>query len=250
MEEVVPLLEQVPALRMVAEAFADLGARIGAASSKNVLEAITEVTSERLTGATSVSITQLRGSSYWTAAAIDDRARRADAIQYELGSGPCIDAIVKETLYWPTDLSHDPRWPEFGRRVVDEIGFRSMLSYRMNVGDQGSAAGLNIYGDEENAFTDSDVMLGLLLATHGAQAATAAGHREHVDNLERALQSNRVIGTAMGILMAQHMVTQDQAFDLLRIASQNTNRKLAEVARDVTETGALDVSPEGRRGRR
>src|SRR5829696_2111545 len=37
MEEVVPLLEQVPALRMVAEAFADLGARIGAASSKNVL---------------------------------------------------------------------------------------------------------------------------------------------------------------------------------------------------------------------
>jgi AmiR/NasT family two-component response regulator len=46
---------------------------------------------------------------------------------------------------------------------------------------------------------------------------------------------------AMGILMARHQVTDDQAFDLLRIASQNSNRKLADIARDVCDTGALDV---------
>jgi AmiR/NasT family two-component response regulator len=70
--------------------------------------------------------------------------------------------------------------------------------------------------------------------------------RERVDNLERALSSNRDIGTAVGVLVAQHKLTRDQAFDLLRIASQNTNRKLHDVALDVIDTGTVDVSPHGR----
>ena len=77
------------------------------------------------------SITTLRHNRFVTVAATDDRARRADAIQYELGSGPCLDAIVAETMYRPRDLRTDPRWPAYGRRVVDELGLHSMLSYRM-----------------------------------------------------------------------------------------------------------------------
>lgn len=237
---------QLPALRFVAEAFAELGARIRSAGSSTVLEAVTEVTLERLSGAVSVSITGVKSNHFWTATATDERARLADAIQYELGSGPCLDAILKETLYWPCDLRHDRRWPEYGRRVADEMGFLSMLSYRMVLASDDEVAGLNIYAEKVDAFSDADVMLGLLLATHGAQTAVAAEHREHVDHLERALRSNRLIGTAMGILMAQEKVTQEQAFDLLRIASQHSNRKLAEIAREVTETGALDVAPERR----
>jgi len=45
--------------------------------------------------------------------------------------------------------------------------------------------------------------------------------------------------------MGQHKLTREQAFDLLRIASQNANRKLHEVALDVIDTGAVDVSPHG-----
>ena len=44
-----------------------------------------------------------------------------------------------------------------------------------------------------------------------------------------------------------HKLTRDQAYDLLRIASQNTNRKLHEVALDVIDTGAVDVTPHGPR---
>jgi len=238
---------QVPALRSVAEAFAELGAKIDSAGSSTVLRAVTDVTLERLSGAASVSITEVKSGHFWTATATDDLARRADAIQYELGSGPCVDAILEDTLYWPCDLRHDPRWPEYGRRVADELGFLSMLSYRMVLGDDDERAGLNIYAREVDAFTDSDVLLGLLLATHGAQAAAAAEHREHVDHLQLALKSNRLIGMAMGILMAQHRLTDEQAFDLLRIASQNSNRKLADIAREVTETGTLEVAP-ARRG--
>ncbi len=43
----------------------------------------------------------------------------------------------------------------------------------------------------------------------------------------------------MGIIMALHKITKEQAFDALRVASQHTHRKLAVIARDVAETGEL-----------
>lgn len=45
----------------------------------------------------------------------------------------------------------------------------------------------------------------------------------------------------MGILMHQHRLTRDQAFDLLRVASQDSNRTLADIASDVAETGELSI---------
>ena len=43
----------------------------------------------------------------------------------------------------------------------------------------------------------------------------------------------------MGILMADGKLTKQQAFDQLRTASQNLNRKLHDIAADVALTGAL-----------
>jgi signal transduction histidine kinase/DNA-binding response OmpR family regulator len=58
-------------------------------------------------------------------------------------------------------------------------------------------------------------------------------------NLEKALSSNRQIGTAIGILMALHKTTAEAAFTLLRTASQHTHRKLYDIAEEVNATGAL-----------
>jgi AmiR/NasT family two-component response regulator len=46
---------------------------------------------------------------------------------------------------------------------------------------------------------------------------------------------------AMGILMGTHKITQEQAFTLLRIVSQNTNRRVADIATDVVDAGVLDL---------
>jgi len=46
---------------------------------------------------------------------------------------------------------------------------------------------------------------------------------------------------AIGILMFKHKITEDQAFQLLRLTSQHTHRKLAELANDVLDTGQLDL---------
>ncbi len=62
---------------------------------------------------------------------------------------------------------------------------------------------------------------------------------DRADNLQRALASNRLIGTALGIVMATRKVTAEEAFALLRSVSQRANRKLRDVADDVVFTGAL-----------
>lgn len=84
----------------------------------------------------------------------------------------------------------------------------------------------------------------LSLATEVLQAERQlVKAQEQVVNLEIALKSNRDIGTALGILMAAHLVTQDQAFTMLRTVSQHTHRKLRDVANDVIFTGVLNAAP-------
>lgn len=64
-----------------------------------------------------------------------------------------------------------------------------------------------------------------------------------IENLQVALRTNREIGVAIGILMTRELCTQEQAFDMLRAASQRTHRKLSEIADDVRRTGSLPDPP-------
>jgi len=63
------------------------------------------------------------------------------------------------------------------------------------------------------------------------------------DHLRIALTTNRRIGTAIGILMAGRKLTVDQAFDVLREASQHGHRKLHDIAGEVIDTGTIEVPP-------
>jgi AmiR/NasT family two-component response regulator len=67
--------------------------------------------------------------------------------------------------------------------------------------------------------------------------------RETIRQLTEALDTNRDIGAATGILMHQFGLTQEQAFDRLRVTSQNRNIKLRDVAQTVLYTGTLDTHP-------
>jgi len=67
---------------------------------------------------------------------------------------------------------------------------------------------------------------------------------DKVDGLEEALLSRDVIGQAKGILMAREGLTSEQAFDVLRRASQRENRKLYEVARNLVERNSSPDEPQ------
>ena len=62
---------------------------------------------------------------------------------------------------------------------------------------------------------------------------------ERAAGLQRALASNRRIGMAVGILMCQRRLTEDQAIALLKTHSQHCNIKVRELAETVIFTGTL-----------
>ena len=81
----------------------------------------------------------------------------------------------------------------------------------------------------------------MLLATMAGMAFTSAQIHEDEErraaNLQAALATREMIGQAQGILMERERITPDQAFDILRRASQHLNVKLRDVAQSLVDTG-------------
>lgn len=88
------------------------------------------------------------------------------------------------------------------------------------------------------------VLIGHLLVERAVSLVQREQLIAKAENLHRALASNREIGAAMGILMARHQLTSEQAFDLLRRTSQRAHRKVVAIAAEVIETGQLEL-PDG-----
>ncbi len=57
--------------------------------------------------------------------------------------------------------------------------------------------------------------------------------QEHTAQMEEALKSSRVIGAAIGVIMASRGVSDAEAFAILKKASNDSNRKLRELANDL-----------------
>ena len=177
-----------------------------------------------------------------TLAATDPLAEQVDAIQYDTGEGPCLEAIEDNDLTAANDLTADYRWPKFCARAVAETPVRSMFGVRIFLGGDDRGA-LNFYATDTGAFTELDCGVGAVFSTLSSLALQHALEQRRSDNLLAALESSRQIGMAMGILMSSKLLTPDQAFEQLRRASQHLHRRVRDLAEEVMETGALPEVP-------
>ncbi|MEW9547442.1 GAF and ANTAR domain-containing protein [Nonomuraea sp. NPDC050783] len=204
--------------------------------AQETLDAIVSAAVGTVPGAQYAGLTVVRHrSALDTRAATDEVVRQVDRAQYETGEGPCLDAALREerTVRMP-DVTTEKRWPAFTRRAGG-LGVRSMLSFRLYVQDD-SLGALNLYARDRDAFGDESEHVGQLFAAHAAVALSGVRQEE---DLARAIAMRDLIGQAKGILMERHRVTADQAFTLLVRASQQTNTKLADIARRLVDTGEL-----------
>jgi hypothetical protein len=137
---------------------------------------------------------------------------------------------------WPAGAIN--RWPQSESVVTDfngpasgdYAGYHGLVSLRFS------------HPDESDPFVTQPLVDRALATVERARLAEAVASRQsNVDNLERALDSNREIGVAVGILMVNHKLTEGQAFDLLNQVSQRTNRKLRTIALEVARAGAIEL---------
>ncbi|MHB8449991.1 MAG: GAF and ANTAR domain-containing protein [Mycobacteriales bacterium] len=189
----------------------------------------------------------VRGDSIITPVHTDPIVAEVDALQHGTGEGPCLDAISEGMTFYAEDLADDPRWASFGPEASAR-GMRSLVAFPLF--SNGTAGALNLYATYPRAFGVLDRARGVLLAALAGLAFSSA--RTHEDeerraaHLHAALDTREVIGQAQGILMERERITADQAFDVLRRASQHLNRKLREVAQSLVDTGERpDTGPAG-----
>lgn len=206
----------------------------------DTLQRVAEISVEAVPGARFAGITMLDEEERATTAVFTDQEAPAiDQAQYDAGRGPCLDAWRRKAVVRIDDMrSTSPEYAEFARACLDR-GVRSSLSLPLVAADHGIGA-LNFYGGEAAAFTGDDEQLGADLATAAsavlANAVAYWGAYELGQQMTDAMQSRAVIEQAKGMLMASSPgLTPDDAFDLLRRASQRENVKLREIAQRVVE---------------
>ncbi len=206
----------------------------GGADYDEVYTALCFAATSLVDGCDHASLMLRREQEYRTLAATDAVAEQVDELERKHGDGPCIDALSVEVPQVDPDLTQASQWPELAREIVATTPVRGAAGFRIVVGNRKVGA-LNLFADEPGALTDTSANQGIILASFASVALAAVQSQHKAESLSKGLTSNREIGKAVGLMMAFHKISDEEAFEILRKASQDMNLKLTEVARQIVE---------------
>jgi GAF domain-containing protein len=174
------------------------------------------------------------GELCWVTAT-NESEQAFEQAERDLGEGPCIDAYTGARVVWTPDLRADPRWPRLGPAArANQI--RGVLSAPVMLDDQPIGT-CNALTTVVRGWSEADagavrafaVVLGRLIGS----IADARHKTELTAQLQHALSSRVLIEQAKGVLMEREGVNAQRAFELLRRRARSSERKLADVAREL-----------------
>lgn len=178
---------------------------------------------------------ELRSGRQLTVASSDEQARKLDEVQYDYDEGPCLEALRTGRIVMVDDVTSDTRWPAY-LRAIEHLGVHSALALPLAL-DADAHAALNIYGEQAHAFDDGSVERARLFAEQASKALRISvrgwASVSAAENLQAAMQSRTGIDLAVGIIMGQNRCTQEEAFDILRRASNARNVKVRQIAEEL-----------------
>ncbi|PRZ43904.1 GAF domain-containing protein [Antricoccus suffuscus] len=219
--------------RTTPSAFLELSNLVyGSDTYEEIYQAVCDAAPRLVTGCDHASLMLRQQERLITAASSDDVARLVDEMEREIGAGPCVDAIVDDAPQIDADLTQSQVWPLLSARVLERTPVRGMAGFRVLV-DNRKVGALNLFSDTPHALTAQSVNEAAVLAAFTSVALIAASRNEAANTLRAGLTSNREIGKAIGLLMAFHKISDDDAFEMLRRTSQDLNIKLTQVAAEV-----------------
>jgi len=169
-------------------------------------------------------------------ASSSEQSRLLEVLQVEADVGPCLDAYRSGEPVHVADLAASAtRWPAFAERAA-EYGFLAVVALPLRLRDERIGA-LNLFLADAGPMSPTDVSIGQALAdvaTIGIVHQRILSHSELVNQqLQTALNTRLIIEQAKGVLAERGTLDMDSAFNLLRQHARRTNRRLADLARDV-----------------
>ena len=218
-------------------AFAELALiSVDSAPAEQTLRQVTELAKQTLPGVEEVSLTLIEHGQPRSPVFTGQLAVDLDERQYELGFGPCMDAAKTGQTILVDDNTDGP-YRDFAR-VASRAGVRNTLSVGMPIAGR-SIGGLNIYLTAGDPISPAFLEYAEVFAGYAAVAvnnvASYARTAAEVTQLRTAMESRAAIEQAKGIVIARDHCTPDEAFDILRRISQNSNAKLHDIARAVVD---------------
>ncbi|MBM9466353.1 ANTAR domain-containing protein [Nakamurella leprariae] len=214
---------------------AELGAKRSDAASG--LRQLLQWVSADLPEGTGAALVQCAGHSMRTLASTTPALPHLVRAQQELRQGPVREATATGVPVAVDDLTVDPRWPAV-REAAPTFGVRALLVQPL-APTRGVPTMLLLSAAAVGTFTGPVRSAVELAAGTVSLAVVALDQRDQVRHLTLALDSNRQIGAAVGVVMTRRRLTYDQAFEVLLRASRDGNRKLRDVADWVLTTGTL-----------
>lgn len=169
--------------------------------------------------------------------AADERSQHLAGVEQALRQGPTYQAIETRGRVLVADVRTDAhRWPGFADAAV-LAGVRAVAAYPLTVGDQ-VLGGIEFFRtapcqpdiDYTAAATVVETVAALTYC--GLQQSRDAGK---IAQLDQALTRRVVIEQAKGMLAVSLDIDGDEAFEVLRRHARNRNRKVADLARELTE---------------
>ncbi len=173
------------------------------------------------------------------------KALELEEQQVEAGEGPCIAAMSGARTVYVRDVRRESRWPEFGQAAA-ERGYAAVLVVPIDLDDECRAA-VSFYATRGAGFSDREILTAEDLARQVCRPLRLSlriGRLQDArDDLASAMKSRTVIDMAIGVVMAQNRCPPDEAFTLLRKASNARNTKLREVAASIVAAiaGTTDI---------
>jgi len=241
--------EAVPIGEGLLAAVAELGRIVlSEVALEEVFARVAEVARNTVVGADEVSVTMVGGERANTSAGTSSFARRLDERQYAESSGPCLRAAQTGETFLIAAMTTETRWPKYTAQAAAD-GALSSLSVALPVhGDPIGA--INLYARRRDAFDEHDQQVAEHFAGYAAVAVTNAALYAATAHLagqiKQAMASRAVIEQAKGIIMGERRCTEDQAFARLAKLSQDTNRKLRDVAAALVEQATPPMTIEDR----
>jgi GAF domain-containing protein len=209
--------------------------RLGTQPLQAVLEQVNDLAQRTIPGVSEVSMTMMHGGRPSTVAFSGSVALHLDERQYEAGFGPCIAAATSGRT-----IQLDLRTPDHVYRDFSEEARRAGVLHSISVALPVASevvGGLNLYRFDESPFTAAAVTTAETYAGSAGVAISNAhlyeSTAELAANLRRAMESRAVIEQAKGILMVREQCTSEEAFTMLATTSQNTNRKVRDLAEEI-----------------
>ena len=236
--------EQVSA--ELAAVLREMGAVVLASETvETIVELVIRSAVATIPGTTGAGVTLMDARGARSVAASDALVEQADALQYELDTGPCLTSWRDRVTVRIDDLTTETRWPQWCA-AASGLGVRAMLSVPL-VTEGVSTGAIKVYSTAPDVYDERDEHLLTLFAKQAAillvNTQTLADARKLSTDLAQALGTRDVIGQAKGALIAQGAPNEDAAFAMLVSASQRSQTKLHDVARQLIESVSARRSP-------